>query len=184
MAVARPTASRPADPATRQALLDLRNFRTRFDADGLGPAPKGAKQRQWVVIGGSYAGSLAAWFRARFPALAVGAYASSAPIEPIDNYTQFDQQLQRALSPPCKARVRAMNGRLGATLGGGGESAARLKALFDAGKLSDADFAYLAADSVAIAVQYGQKGKLCDRLEEAERGADPAQASGASVARR
>ncbi|CAG2179066.1 unnamed protein product, partial [Oppiella nova] len=33
-----------------------------------------------VVFGGSYAGSLAAWFREKYPNIAVGAIASSAPV--------------------------------------------------------------------------------------------------------
>ncbi|CAG2104830.1 unnamed protein product [Medioppia subpectinata] len=35
---------------------------------------------KWVVFGGSYAGALAAWFREKYPNIAVGAIASSAPV--------------------------------------------------------------------------------------------------------
>lgn len=36
---------------------------------------------KWVVFGGSYSGSLALWFRQRYPELTVGAVGSSAPME-------------------------------------------------------------------------------------------------------
>jgi len=152
-----------------QALLDLRKFRLTYDQQ-LGPRPDGTPHK-WVVVGGSYAGSLAAWSRLRFPHLFAAAHASSAPIEAIDTFTRFDLQLQQSLPSGCQDMVRQVNQlideRLGPVNGTGGEAATAVKRLFDAEALSNDDFSYLIADSVAIAVQYGQKGKLCDRLNQA-----------------
>ena len=41
---------------------------------------------KWVVVGGSYAGGLSAFFRTRYPDLVVGAWASSAVINPYSDF--------------------------------------------------------------------------------------------------
>ena len=73
-----------------QALFDLAQFRQYIAASG--PAvqdgasapplqlPFSAASKRWVVFGGSYPGTLAAWFKLKFPSLAVGAIASSAVV--------------------------------------------------------------------------------------------------------
>ncbi|XP_050210143.1 uncharacterized protein LOC126660614 [Mercurialis annua] len=43
-----------------------------------------------IVVGGSYGGMLASWFRLKYPHIALGALASSAPILYFDNLTRSD----------------------------------------------------------------------------------------------
>ena len=52
----------------------------------------------FVVFGGSYPGNLAAWFKLKFPSLAVGSIASSAPVYAEGNYEQYAQVVTNALS--------------------------------------------------------------------------------------
>uniref|UniRef100_A0A0M3J9A1 Serine protease K12H4.7 n=1 Tax=Anisakis simplex TaxID=6269 RepID=A0A0M3J9A1_ANISI len=69
---------------TEQALADLAEFIRQMNEKYKFPSPK------WVTFGGSYPGSLAAWFRAKYPELTVGSVASSAPVNlKLDFYGQF-----------------------------------------------------------------------------------------------
>lgn len=43
----------------------------------------GVTDNPWITIGGSYPGALSAWFRYKYPHLAIGAIASSAVINVI-----------------------------------------------------------------------------------------------------
>lgn len=45
-----------------------------------------------LVIGGSYPGALSAWFRERYPHLAVGSWSSSGVVQPIVDFWKFDEQ--------------------------------------------------------------------------------------------
>lgn len=48
------------------------------------------KNTPWICIGGSYAGAVSAWYRLKFPFLTIGGLASSAVVNPIYNFTQYD----------------------------------------------------------------------------------------------
>ncbi|XP_061342201.1 uncharacterized protein LOC133288462 [Gastrolobium bilobum] len=66
-----------------------------------------AQESPVIVIGGSYGGMLAAWFRLKYPHLALGALASSAPllefydIRPQDNYYAVVTKDFRETSETC-----------------------------------------------------------------------------------
>ena len=44
-----------------------------------------------LVVGGSYPGAMSAWFRSRYPHVTVGSWASSAVVQPIVDYWQYDE---------------------------------------------------------------------------------------------
>lgn len=60
---------------SEQALADLAAF-----IEGMNQFYGFGDEVKWIVIGGSYAGTLAAWLRLKYPHLVYGAIASSAPL--------------------------------------------------------------------------------------------------------
>ncbi|CAG2115175.1 unnamed protein product, partial [Medioppia subpectinata] len=64
---------------------------------------------KWVVFGGSYAGKLAAWFREKYPNIAVGAIASSAPVGSNMNCTGYLRVVSEALGKECSDNIRKAN---------------------------------------------------------------------------
>ena len=44
----------------------------------------------FITIGGSYPGAMAAWFRYKYPHLTIGSIASSAVVEAIEDFKDFD----------------------------------------------------------------------------------------------
>ena len=48
-------------------------------------------ENEVLVIGGSYPGAMSAWFRERYPHIAVGAWSSSGVVQPIVDYWQYDE---------------------------------------------------------------------------------------------
>ncbi|KTF90392.1 hypothetical protein cypCar_00028613 [Cyprinus carpio] len=75
--------------SSRQALADLAHFRT------VTAVTRGLTNNKWVAFGGSYPGSLAAWFRLKYPHLVHASVATSAPVHatvnfPVSSLVTFD----------------------------------------------------------------------------------------------
>ncbi|XP_036006088.1 thymus-specific serine protease isoform X2 [Fundulus heteroclitus] len=67
----------------------------------------------WISFGGSYSGSLSAWFRGKFPSLVYGAVASSAPVKAKLDFAEYNNVVGSSLkneavggSEKCQAKVR------------------------------------------------------------------------------
>lgn len=60
---------------------------------------------KWIVIGGSYAGNLAAWMRLKYPDLVYAAHSSSAPVNAVIDFWRYSYQndvgLQKLSSKNC-----------------------------------------------------------------------------------
>ncbi len=54
----------------------------------------------WICFGGSYSGSLSAWFRLKYPHLVYGAIASSAPVKAEVNFDEFNDIMTDSLGDP------------------------------------------------------------------------------------
>ena len=75
---------------SEQALEDLAYFISVSNQefqDDIGRIPN------WIVIGGSYPGALAAWFKEKYPNYVVGAWTSSAVINPSLHFDVFDHTI-------------------------------------------------------------------------------------------
>lgn len=51
----------------------------------------------WICFGGSYAGSLAAWARLKYPHLIFASVASSAPVQAVLDFSEYNQVVSRSL---------------------------------------------------------------------------------------
>ena len=128
-----------------------------------------------LPVGGSSPGALAAWFRLAYPDATVGSLSSSGVVNALFEFPQFDEQVAASAGAECAAAVRATTAALEKALAAGGDDALATKALFGAEALDwQADFWYMAADSAAMAVQYGMKEALCAPLGAAHDGGDDA----------
>ncbi|XP_075399609.1 thymus-specific serine protease [Tenrec ecaudatus] len=125
----------------------------------------------WICFGGSYAGSLAAWARLKFPHLIFASVASSAPLRAVLDFSEYNQVVSRSLmnaalggSPECWTAATEAFSEVERRLRAGGAAQAALRAeLGTCGPLSRAeDQAELLEALQALvggAVQYdGQAG--------------------------
>uniref|UniRef100_A0A8C1UTZ9 Serine protease 16 n=2 Tax=Cyprinus carpio TaxID=7962 RepID=A0A8C1UTZ9_CYPCA len=89
--------------SSRQALADLAHFRT------VTAVTRGLTNNKWVAFGGSYPGSLAAWFRLKYPHLVHASVATSAPVHATVNFPEYLEVVWRSLAaenPECPLVVK------------------------------------------------------------------------------
>lgn len=87
-------------------------------------------QHQWVVIGGSYAGALSAWFREKHPELAAVSWSSSGVVNAIFNFTAFDQQIVEDVDTECYNALRAVTSAFEDAWAAGGRTKQNMLDLF------------------------------------------------------
>lgn len=143
------------------AIADLASFQ-RFMMN-----EKGLKGK-WVAFGGSYAGTLAAFYREKHPELVVGALASSAPVFMKNEFFEYDAHVAKVInSTSCGDHVRNAVAMIETRMSTP-EGAKEIKKLFKATEVvNDKDFLYVVADMLAAAVQYGRDKVFCSALANA-----------------
>lgn len=123
-------------------------------------------ERRWITYGGSYPGALSAWFRYKYPHLTSGAVASSAVINAIVDYSDYDHQLYLSTlksGKQCPQRIQELNKYVEEQLYSTNESAAHdFKQSYGAENLTNEQFLNYYVDSFAGLVQYGKRTHLCD----------------------
>jgi pimeloyl-ACP methyl ester carboxylesterase len=120
---------------------------------------------KWIAIGGSYPGSLAAYYRLKYPSLVVGSLASSAPVQAVENFEAFDWVVNDRAGSQCASAIRAVVAQLEQSLRNDPSAFASAKHKFQCDRVQDpVDFLYIVADMAAAAVQYGMKDQFCNKL--------------------
>jgi pimeloyl-ACP methyl ester carboxylesterase len=143
--------------STAQALEDLADFQ-RYAMGTLGLRGK------WIALGGSYPGSLSAFYRLKHPELVAGSLASSAPVLSKANFEEYDRHVAQVAGPICLNAIQSAIVEIERKLSSRSESKA-LKRLFNSELiLNDDDFLFVVADMAAVAIQYGFQKQFCDSL--------------------
>ncbi|XP_018571375.1 putative serine protease K12H4.7 [Anoplophora glabripennis] len=79
--------------SSRQALEDTATF-----INGMNQGYNFTKDAKWIVFGGSYSGSLAAWLRQKFPHLVQGAMSASGPLFAQLDFPEYLQVVAKDLA--------------------------------------------------------------------------------------
>lgn len=91
--------------SSEQGLADLASFRQFIhNKYNLNDA------NRWVSFGGSYPGSLSAWFRLKYPHLVHAAVSSSAPMLAVIDFTDYMVVVNKSLSqysPECPKQIQS-----------------------------------------------------------------------------
>ncbi len=117
-----------------------------------------------IVVGGSYAGALSAWFREKHPELAAMSWSSSGVVNAVYNFVGFDQQIVEDLPLSCAATIRSAMAAAEANWADPTKKPALLQMFNTPDYFLQTDFMWMLADSVAMGPQYGAKAALCTTM--------------------
>ena len=143
--------------STAQAIEDLRSFRSILRKSK-------SMNGRWILVGGSYAGNLAAYARMKFPQDFAGAVASSAPVRPEPNFNEYDHQVAMLAGGACTLHLQKALSEIESTTKTQ-DGFARVERDFNAPTVSRRDdFLYLLSDVASAAIQLGLKDEFCEAL--------------------
>ena len=150
-----------------QALEDIAYFMAWFKVNsGYSISPT----QPWLSIGGSYPGAMAAWFRYKYPHLTIGAWASSAVVEAILDFSDFDYQIYlsaKKSGPACPRAVQDLTKYFEEQLFNTTpdiQKAFQARFGSNAMKLSREELLWYISDVFVETIQYGERIKFCMNL--------------------
>ena len=147
---------------TEQALKDLAYFIDQMKSHHYHKI----ENNPWITIGGSYPGAMSAWFRYKYPHMTVGAIASSAVVNAIEDFKNFDEQIYLSAQKSgtyCSDAIAALSGYVENQLTG--PNAAAFLSQFKAENLTPREFLFFWADVTVEEIQYGKREELCKNLK-------------------
>ncbi|KAI9294030.1 peptidase S28 [Neoconidiobolus thromboides FSU 785] len=119
---------------------------------------KRKENQKVIVVGGSYAGNLAAWSRKLFPNLIDAALASSAPVKALGDFYQYDQITAISFGEKCANIIANFTKNLDTLLNSKNSNAiSKVKEQFECQSvIDDTMFVSVLSDMFATAVQYNR----------------------------
>ncbi|GAM20714.1 hypothetical protein SAMD00019534_038890, partial [Acytostelium subglobosum LB1] len=147
---------------TEQILEDIANFQIGL-SNYLGLA-----NSKWIVMGCSYGGTLATWYKMKYPNLATAVVASSAPLKAVTKFDSYDRKIRENLGPECSASLKRLFDHIEHEIMTNKNTS--LKSLFKCNQeMDDRMFLYMISETLSYAVQYNSKQRaisnLCPKLE-------------------
>ena len=137
--------------SSAQALADTAYFLEYF----INEVRKDDKIEKVIVIGGSYTGSISAWFRMMYPHLVIGSIASSAPVVLKEDFNEYDEHIASVLSQRDESCLTNVRDAMDAITDAIDSNYTAMQEATGCEKISNStDFLYVLADAVAGAVQY------------------------------
>ncbi len=147
--------------STEQALSDLAHFQSWLIQNR-------GYHGKWVAFGGSYPGSLSAYYRLKYPSLVVGSLASSAPVQAKSDFYEYDRHVAKVAGPSCLNHIQQAVSSVEAILDQP-QMLAKVKGEFHASDIkAPVDFLVFMAEVAAASVQYGDRDTFCRLLDKGE----------------
>eukprot|EP00792_Barthelona_sp_PAP020_P004587 TRINITY_DN2223_c0_g1_i1.p1 TRINITY_DN2223_c0_g1~~TRINITY_DN2223_c0_g1_i1.p1 ORF type:complete len:487 (-),score=114.90 TRINITY_DN2223_c0_g1_i1:1-1416(-) len=127
-----------------------------------------------IIVGGSYAGAMSSWMRAKYPHLITMSWASSGPVHATEDFYQYDFFVGKTLGISCSSAIRRVFDQIEMELYASEASNAAIRSQFKGGEYIDTDpvrFLYIMADIVAFAAQYNYTEHLCPFIDHPDQNA-------------
>ena len=120
----------------------------------------------WIVMGGSYAGAMTAWFRNKYPHLTIGGISSSGVVVAVEDFRMFDEQIYISSHKSgdfCNEAIVNVSNYVEAQVTGDNKD--EFRASFNASYLSAREFLFYWSDVIVFQIQYGNRVAFCESLK-------------------